>query len=556
VRELSGAFARRARPPNPSAAASLAARVRSFGDKVREGAAVTLTTVRRSRRLVHSLLPLDGGDEEGDGNCCGAERKPKPMGVFGSFFFLSNLITGPGVLAFPVAYLYSGGTTTSVLIVGYTVASVLACIMISHCVRIYRDLRLQKRGPAAPHATELDHVPHLEMETLVRGAGVSTVSFLLFQFLFLGSCVLMAISCIVVTAQSCDQLSLILFGNSWGLQLTPRPRFVASCPAGAYRCPGAGAFAEVAAQEGGALVSLGYLLTVALTAPLSLIEISEEFQVITYFISLTCAIWLVCKFVTIAVYDSRFDYDEPVSAVLPKAWEWNPGLALEVCFYSWTISFAIPMWLDELDPDIEVGGALINSFTHRMLLDVALGVSGAMAFPDMPPNGLNVLQAVSVHPNCGVWTESAGVLFVITCLATSIVDYAMVATRNLEAHTGERVANLLGVGLPFASGWLFYFGQSFADMINTAAPLLNGAIQFCVPAGLYLVYARLEASEGTPVADKLLGWRIPLPVLKATAGAMFAGTVLLILATYLLPTLSETSKGGLDYADYSREFGV
>jgi len=148
------------------------------------------------------------------------------------------------------------------------------------------------------------------------------------------------------------------------------------------------------------------------------------------------------------------------------------------------------------------------------------------------------------------------VLFVITCLATSIVDYAMVATRNLEAHTGERVANLLGVGLPFASGWLFYFGQSFADMINTAAPLLNGAIQFCVPAGLYLVYARLEASEGTPVADKLLGWRIPLPVLKATAGAMFAGTVLLILATYLLPTLSETSKGGLDYADYSREFGV
>ena len=548
VRELSSG----ALKASAHAGAHIASATASFHEKVKE----TWTTVRRSRRVVQTLS-LGRVSAPEDGTCCGCgDGRPRPLGVWGSFFFLSNLITGPGVLAFPVAYLYSGAVVTSFLVLSFTAASVLACVFISHCVRIHRELRLQKRAPEASQAHMMDHVPHLEMETLVRGAGVSSLAFAAFQLLFLGSCVLMAVSCIVVTAQSCDQLSLILFGNSWGLQVTPRLHFVSSCAAGAFRCSGAGAFGEIAAHEGGTVVSLGYLVTVALTAPLSLIDISREFQIITYFVSLACALWLVCKFLAIAAYDTRVDYAEPLSAVLPHAWEWNPGLALEVCFYSWTISFAVPMWLDELDDTVEVGGALINSFTHRMLLDFALGVSGAMAFPDMPPNGLNVLQAVSVHPNCGVWTESAGVLFVITCLATSIVDYAMVATRNLEAHTGERVANLLGVGLPFASGWLFYFGQSFADMINTAAPLLNGAIQFCVPAGLYLVYARLEASEGTPVADKLLGSRIPLPVLKATAGAMFAGTVLLILATYLLPTLSETSKGGLDYADYSREFGV
>ena len=452
-----------------------------------------------------------------------------------------------------MAYLYSGVTLTTFFIVTFTVTSVLACLLISHCVRIHRDLRIGKGAPQGAHIKELDHAPHLEMETLVRGAGTPRPAFILFQIFFLGSCVLMAIACIVVTAQSIDQLALICFGNSWGLEVSPHLRFVASCPEGSNKCPDAGAFAHVA-DEGGILMSLGYLLTVAVTAPLSVVDISHEFQMITYFISLACALWLIIKFIIIATYDARVDYEEPVAATIPHAWTWNPGLALEVCFYSWTISFAIPMWLDELDPTVEVGGALINSFTHRMLLDVALGLSGAMAFPDMPPNGLNVLQAVSVHPNCGALTEGAGVVFVITCLATSIVDYAMVAARNLEAHTGERVANLLGVGLPFATGWLFYFGQSFADMINAAAPLLNGAIQFCVPAALYWIYSRLEA-DGMAV-DHLLGSRIPSPVLKILAGLMFVGSWVLIVLTYVLPTLSEQAKGGADYLDYGEQLAA
>jgi hypothetical protein len=132
----------------------------------------------------------------------------------------------------------------------------------------------------------------------------------------------------------------------------------------------------------------------------------------------------------------------------------------------------------------------------------------------------------------------------------------MVAKRNLEVHTGERLASLLGVGLPFASGWLFYFGTSFADLINAAAPLLNGAIQFCVPAALYWVYSRLEAAEGLPAVEKMLGTRIPLPVLKFAAGAMFVGTMALIMATYLLPTLSTPIKGGADYADYANRDAV
>ena len=111
---------------------------------------------------------------------------------------------------------------------------------------------------------------------------------------------------------------------------------------------------------------------------------------------------------------------------MPPSWEWDPGLALEVSFWSWTISFAVPMWLDEVDPDLELAGPLALAFAHRAALDVALGLAGAAAFPHMPAAQLNVLNAVAEHKSCGRMTKAAGILFVVSSLASNIVDYAMV----------------------------------------------------------------------------------------------------------------------------------
>lgn len=135
-------------------------------------------------------------------------------------------------------------------------------------------------------------------------------------------------------------------------------------------------------------------------------------------------------------------------------------------------------------------GSLVAAFSHRAVLDILLGFTGAAAFPHMSDTTLNVLQAVAVHPSCGTVTRAAGVTFVISSLASNIVDYAMVAARNLESHVGSSVALAIGVGFPFASAWLFYFGQSFSDLIQLASPLLNGMIQFVVPGVLFYMYSK------------------------------------------------------------------
>lgn len=155
-----------------------------------------------------------------------------------------------------------------------------------------------------------------------------TASWAIFQLLFLLSMVLMTVSCIIVTALSFDSLLLLLCGQSWGLQVSPRLRFVQSCPAGAWQCDGKIAFEAVSEEPGGSIVSLGYALTVLLTAPLATVDVSELFQFLSYAVSMVCVLWLICKFALIAWASAKAH--PPASAHMPPLWRNNMGLALEV----------------------------------------------------------------------------------------------------------------------------------------------------------------------------------------------------------------------------------
>ena len=120
-----------------------------------------------------------------------------------------------------------------------------------------------------------------------------------------------------------------------------------------------------------------------------------------------------------------------------------------------------------------------------------------------------------MHPSCGTLTRAAGIGFVIFSLAPNIVDYSMVASRNLECHVGRSAANALAVGFPFLTGWIFYFGVSFSDLVSAASPLLNGAVQFIVPAALFFCYLGMEQARESATRESTPRERAPgsaLPV--------------------------------------------
>ena len=104
--------------------------------------------------------------------------------------------------------------------------------------------------------------------------------------------------------------------------------------------------------------------------------------------------------------------------------------------------------------------------------------------------------------------------------------------RNLESHTGTTLAYVAGIVVPFASGWLFYFGTSFSDLVSIASPLLNGVVQFIVPGALFWAYSRLDSKH--PGELQMLGLTLKTWVWVASAIAMVFGTVLFVGLTYSL----------------------
>ena len=88
--------------------------------------------------------------------------------------------------------------------------------------------------------------------------------------------------------------------------------------------------------------------------------------------------------------------------------------------------------------------------------------------------------------------------------------------------------------MPFAAAWMFYFGASFSALVSNLAPLLNGAVQFFVPALLFLAYTRLHGGGGLV---SLLDVRLPECSWRYAAMGIAAGAALLICLTYRLGDL-------------------
>jgi len=425
------------------------------------------------------------------------------------------------------------------------------CAFIAHACRIYRSEKLRAVSMPGAYERSLDHEPHVELETLVRAVTPPSL-WLAFQLAFYGAMMLMAISCVVISAASLDQLSVLLLGDAWALQLTPRLAVVSSC-SGTLACASQPLFAATA-SAGGYIVSAGYAFVVVITLPLALIEVSDAFQAASYAVSSICLLLLMCKFVALAA-------SAPVAAPLHPM-GWDSGLVSEVCFWSWCISFAVPMWLDEKYEGLSIERPLFAAFGHRALLDLLLGVSGAAAFPSLPASKLNILDAVASHPSCGTPIRACGILFVIASLLPNITDYAMVASRNLESHIGHSAANAAGIVFPFLVGWMFYLGAAFSTLINVSSPLLNGLVQFVVPSLLFSAYERLDEVNHPPHSlltgrtVSVLGISAAVSTWRRVALGIAAGSASLIAFTYVFngsgPAILRASASASDYRAQDR----
>lgn len=305
--------------------------------------------------------------------------------------------------------------------------------------------------------------------------------------------------------------------------MAPTVRFVPSCRQG-EQCRTREAFQDTDDIHG-MVISQGYFITLLITLPLSLIEIEENFQVMMYVISLVCLLELIGAFAYI-VFDP-LERAEYVHSGVPAV-NYNVGLVMEVCFWAWAISFATPMWLNQKTEGVKATPPLWYACVHRGILDILLGLTGAFAFPGL--DTLNVLDELRLRPDVSAFTRICGVVFAVTSILPNVVDYAMAASRNLQAHTGVLAANILSVGLPFSLSWVFYFGAAFNTLVNATSTFLGGLVQFVVPAILFLYYVRKPAYGEVNIA----GFRLTYTQWRWITISLIVVVVIMVVLVYTL----------------------
>ncbi len=279
--------------------------------------------------------------------------------------------------------------------------------------------------------------------------------------------------------------------------------------------------------------------------PFSVIEIVDWAQGILFTISLACVLEMCAAFAFIArdndgVTTHGLGFHSATEGV--PAWNYNVGLVIEVSFLTWCLSFSIPMWLEQTAEGVSINAALWWSCLSRGLLFIAFGLIASGAFPALTT--MNVLDVLRTKTDVTPFTQVCGFLFAATSVFPNIIAHSMAVRRNLESQIGGTRANWLGVGLPWAVAWFFYFGAEYNQLVNCCSIYLNGAIQFLLPCVLFLT---LGAAAGSHVC-RVAGIRASMDTWREVTRIVAASIVVMIVLAYVLNALVATGVYGPRHA--------
>lgn len=293
-------------------------------------------------------------------------------------------------------------------------------------------------------------------------------------------------------------------------------------------CKGEEAFYEIDAERDGYLITLGYVITMLIAVPFSIIDIVDWCQGIMYTISLLCVLEMMADFWYIADDPAYRAANQMAKSERLTPWGYNLGLVIEVSFLTWCLSFSVPMWLEQTAEGVSINAALWWSCASRGVLFIIFGFIAAAAFEDL--DTMNVLDVLRTHEAVKPITQVCGFLFAATCVFPNILAHSAAVRRNLETHIGVWRSNLLGTGVPWLVAWVFYFGAEYNALVNYASVYLNGVIQFLLPAVLFLAFS---ASSGAYIC-RIAGIRMKTSQWELFTKWLIAGLVFFIAAAYIL----------------------
>jgi len=228
-------------------------------------------------------------------------------------------------------------------------------------------------------------------------------------------------------------------------------------------------------KDDGVLLTLGYIVTALIFLPMSLMDLQENshFQIWGFVVLVVTTIQLTMQFAWAGLYINNL-------SLWGKSWDTLFGVVL----FNFALVIAIPAWLYERHPSVDVPTIVHGSSLLSAFLYIVMGVFGALSIANVSDNILeNMLSGVF-----GISVQLGASLFAFMIIGLGIPLFSVLTRLNLTSNgqCSLFVGNLLAVIFPWSISWILYRGSAITNLLSWGGTLFTSIVAFLLPLSLAL----------------------------------------------------------------------
>jgi amino acid permease len=239
--------------------------------------------------------------------------------------------------------------------------------------------------------------------------------------------------------------------------------------------------------DGSILLTAGNLITSVVFFPMALMDLKENAagQIFGFLVLLVTSLQFVVQF----AMSGKMDWDK--ASLWGHDWDDLIGVVL----FNFALVIAIPAWLYEREPHVDVPTVIHGSSVFSMILYICVGLACHLAVPHVSNNMLESMMSGVF----GTTMQLSASIFAFCIIGLGIPLFSVLTRLNL---TGSGLftrsgGNLLAVYLPFAASWLLYDGQAVTKLLAWGGVVFTSLVAFVLPVALALHAVKQFDNEGS-----------------------------------------------------------
>jgi hypothetical protein len=234
------------------------------------------------------------------------------------------------------------------------------------------------------------------------------------------------------------------------------------------------------------LFTLGSLVTTLFFLPVALLDLKEN------------AMWQILGFMVLIVVCLQFIIQFSCSDTLDLSrvtlWgsEWEELLG--VVLFNFALVIAIPAWLYEREPNVDVPTVVHGSNFLSCGLYITIGLLGAVAMPNVSDNMLESMMSGLF----GNFLQVGASIFAFFIIGLGCPLFSVLTRLNLMGSglCSRTTGNLLAVYFPFTMAWLLYNGSAITKLLAWGGVIFSSLVSFILPFALAVYVAQEYDYQG------------------------------------------------------------